>query len=39
MKGNSKHQRVVKKTSQNGSKSSTINKCKKSKKRYRGQGR
>ena len=39
MKGNGKHQRVVKKTSQNGSKSSTLNKSRKSKKKYRGQGR
>ena len=38
-KGTSKHQRLVKKTSQNGSKSSTLNKSKKSKKKYRGQGR
>jgi len=35
----SKHQRVVKKTSQNGSKTSTLNKSKKTHKKYRGQGR
>jgi hypothetical protein len=35
----SKHTRVVKRTSQNGSKTSTLNKTKKSIKKYRGQGR
>jgi hypothetical protein len=39
MKGNAKHQRVHKKTCQNGSKSSTQNKSRKGHKKYRGQGR
>jgi hypothetical protein len=34
-----KHTRLVKKTCQNGSKTSTLNKCKKNRKPYRGQGR
>ena len=34
-----KRTRVVKKTCQNGSKSSTVNKARKNQKRYRGQGR
>lgn len=34
-----KHTRLVKKTSQNGGKTSTLNKSKKTHKRYRGQGR
>ena len=38
-KGSSKHTRVVKKTCQNGSKSSTANKTRKTRKKYRGQGR
>jgi len=38
-KGNSKHTRVHKKTAQNGSKSSTLNKSRKTRKKYRGQGR
>ena len=39
-KGSSnKRQRVVKKTCQNGGKSSTVNKCRKTHKKYRGQGR
>jgi hypothetical protein len=41
MKVNSgkKHKKVVKSTSQNGSKTSTVNKTRKGKKPYRGQGR
>ncbi len=35
----SKHTRVIKKTCQNGGKTSTLNKSKKSHKKYRGQGR
>lgn len=38
-KGTSKHTRLVKKTSQNGSKTSTLSKTRKKTKRYRGQGR
>ena len=38
-KGSSKHTRLVKKTCQNGSKTSTLNKSRKKTKRYRGQGR
>lgn len=34
-----KHTRLVKKTCQNGGKTSTLNKCKKNRKPYRGQGR
>ncbi len=39
MKGNSRHTRVHKRTCQNGSKSSTLNKARKTRKKYRGQGR
>ena len=39
MDKNGKHTRLVKRTCQNGGKSSTVNKARKSKKRYRGQGR
>ena len=35
----SKHTRVIKKTCQNGGKTSTLNKSKKTHKKYRGQGR
>lgn len=35
----SAHKRVVKKTCQNGSKTSTLNKSNKNVKKYRGQGR
>jgi hypothetical protein len=38
-KGNQERKRVVKNTAQNGSKTSTLNKSKKTHKRYRGQGR
>ena len=38
-KGSSKHTRVVKRTSQNGSKTSSTNKTRKDRKKYRGQGR
>ena len=37
--GDQRRQRVVKKTSQNGSKTSTANKSRKNVKKYRGQGR
>ena len=37
--GLKERQRVVKKTCQNGSKSSTLNKSRKTTKRYRGQGK
>ena len=35
----SKHTRIVKRTCQNGSKTSTLNKSRKTRKPYRGQGR
>lgn len=38
-KGNNKHTRVVKRTAQNGSKTSTLSKSRKKTKKYRGQGR
>ena len=38
-KGSSKHTRLVKRTCQNGSKRSTLNKSRKKTKKYRGQGR
>ena len=38
-KGTSSHRKVVKKTCQNGSKTSTLNKSRKGAKKYRGQGR
>jgi len=38
-KGTSSRRKIVKKTCQNGSKTSTLNKTRKRTKRYRGQGR
>lgn len=38
-KGQQERKRVVKKTCQNGGKTSSLNKSKKTHKRYRGQGR
>ena len=37
--GSSNHTKVIKKTCQNGGKTSTLNKSKKTHKKYRGQGR
>lgn len=34
-----KHRKLIKKTCQNGSKTSTLNKARKNRKAYRGQGR
>ena len=39
VKGKEARRRLVKKTCQNGSKTSTLNKSRKGTKRYRGQGR
>lgn len=39
VKGKDERKRVVKNTCQNGSKTSTLNKSRKSSKQYRGQGR